>query len=206
MPDVPWPEVAAWLRAKEVCWAVPIAGGVAFVTRCDGREVRTLPPDVDTLPRLVGEVDPTHDAIGFTLHYAEHVEIPWSTAAALFPTGTVWEVEVNQGLRVFLTTVADGAPAGRFATMAPDRGTLERGAATAPGPLFVKLFFVEEIPWRRAAALVSSRSIASASSVHVGRAFLRGHDGRTYLAIPSPPGSLERLLQAHDPGVSLTTE
>ncbi len=94
--DAAWSDVEGWLAKREVCWAVPFGNARAFITRCDGTEHRTTLPRADSLKKAVDAADPEHDTIGYTTHYEAYREIPWPAAAALFPTGTVYEVEVNQ--------------------------------------------------------------------------------------------------------------
>lgn len=205
--DAPWEEVRSWLRKGEICWVVPTAGNIVFVTKCGGAEHRTSAPSLDELSRAVAEVDAAHDRIGFTTHYIDHREIPWAEAVALFPTGRVWEVEVNQNLRAFITTVGDeGTVGGRYVTVVGDSLALKRLAAERHGPLFVKLFFFEEIPWRRAVALIEAREIESAGSVHVNRGLLTTRSGKEYLTIPAPPGALEETIRRLDPSIPLTVE
>jgi hypothetical protein len=204
--DAPWDEVRSWLRKGEVCWVVPTAGNSAFVTKCGGAEHRTKIPSLDELSRLLDEIDPKHDKIGFTTYYIDHREIPWTEAVALFPTGRVYEVDVNQNLRAFITTVGDESVNGRYVTVVDDALMLERLAAQRHGPLFVKLFFFEEIPWRRAVALIEAKEIRTAFTAHVNRAFLTARGGKGYFTIPAPPDALAEALQKFAPNISLTIE
>jgi hypothetical protein len=185
----------------------PTAANKVFVTKCGGPDYRTEAPSLDAVSRLINEVDPAHETIGFTTYYAEHVEIAWPTAAALFPTGTVLMVEVNQNLRTFITTVGpDYTVKDHYVTVAEDADALKRLAKEAKGPLYVKLFFVEEIPWRRAVALLAAKEIKSAGTAHVNRAFLESHSGTSYMTIPSPPDSLQRTIVKLGLAIPLTVE
>lgn len=202
-----WAEVSGWIRKGEVCWVVPTAANKAFVTKCGGPDFRTEVPSLEVLSRLIDEVDPTHENLGFTTYYAEHVEIAWPAAAALFPTGTVWEVEVNQNLRTFIKTIGpEGTPRGHYVTVAESASALELLAKQAKGPMRVKLFFVEEVPWRRAVALIAANEIKSAGSVHVNRAFLESRDGKSYLTIPWPPDSLQSTVTKHRMAIPVSIE
>lgn len=205
--DAPWAEVSGWIRKGEVCWVAPTAASKAFVTKCGGPDFRTEVPSLEGLSRLIDEVDPAHENLGFTTYYAEHVEIAWPAAAALFATGTVWEVEANQNLRTFIKTIGpEGTPRGHYVTVAESASALERLAAQAKGPMRVKLWFVEEIPWRRAVALIAANEIKSAGSVHVNRAFLESRDGKSYMTIPSPPDSLKSTITKYGVAIPVTIE
>ena len=202
-----WAEVSAWIRKGEVCWVVPTAENKAFVTKCGGPDFRTEAPSLEVISRLIDEVDPAHENLGFTTHYAEHVEIGWPDAAALFATGTVWEVEANQNLRTFIKTIgAEGTPRGHYVTVAESASALELLAKQVKGPMRVKLFFYEETPWRRAVALIAANEIKSAGSAHVNRAFLESRDGKSYMSIPWPPDSLGSTITKHRMAIPVVVE
>lgn len=184
-----------------MCWAAPFANARAFVTRCDGTEHRTTLPGADSLKKAVDAADPKHDTIGYTTNYEAYREIPWPAAAALFPTGTVYEVEVNPSLRAFLSTSA-GA---KYATVVASDHELTRLVKEAPRPMIPKLFRVEELPWKRAFAIFAAGRVASASRVHVGRVFFADEAGRDYLTIPPSDEALGEA-RALAPNLSWTVE
>jgi hypothetical protein len=189
----------------EVCWAAPIANLRAFVTRCEGGEHRTTLPRADSLKKAVDATDPKHDTIGYTTNYEAHREIEWPEATGLLASGTVYEVEVNQNLRAFITTANDGSIGAKYATVVGSASEMARLAQSAPGPMRVKLFWVEEIPWKRALEVFASGRVAHAGSVHIGRVFLREKGGREYLTIPPDEAAL-RQVEAIAPGVPWTVE
>jgi len=203
--DASWDEVRGRIARKEMCWAVPIANDRAFVATCGGDELRVTLPTADALRKAVDAADPKHVAIGYATHYEAYREVAWPEAGALFPTGTVYEVEVNQNLRVFMSTTSDGTISARYATVAPSWDEVERLAKAAPPPVRVKLFRVEEIPWKRALELFAAKRIRSAGHVHVNRVFLRDDAGRGYLTIP-PDDAAVIAVEKLAPDVPWTVE
>jgi hypothetical protein len=71
--------------------------------------------------------------------------------------------------------------------------------------VFVKLFWVDEVPWKRALEIFASGQVVSAGSVHIGRVFMKDRGGREYLTIP-PNAAAVRQAEAVAPGIPWTVE
>ncbi len=208
--ETSWSEIVRLFEQRRVCWVAPIASGRAYVTTCregdrPASELRTTPPTAAALRAAVDAADPKHDAIGYTTSYEAYREVEWPEAAALFPTGTVYEVEVNQTLRVFMSTAGDDAAGDRLTTTAPTWREVQQLAAAAPRPRIVKLFQVEEVPWKRAVELFAAGRIRHAGHVHINRVFLTDASGAEYLTIP-PDDAAVKAVQERTPTLSWTIE